>query len=632
MADSYFLGSEVELKHVSGTLYEASGALVYFGNGLKDADFVKDFFAADTDYDLNPDGSGEATVYFNHGKDAVIGKNKLGHNQQKAKLSKDDRAVWISQHLDIANAYDSMVVELIQKRQAIGKNFGWSSGSVNHLVEREAQADGSMKIVKWPLGADASITLIPADWRQTLIPAAELKPTNAKSLLDMVSGSESEQSASSEAQEAEDVETSPSAKTETVTTNTDNKQSTKQTEVIVTDNPTQQEEDANVDETKMNDRLTTLESRMNENGERMDKILKIMEDAPRHMVGGYYTVDGGDADPNIKSVGDLAISIARKDLKRLKSVYGASKTQNTLTGSEGGFLVPETTLTDLGLDISLVSGLTARCRRVPVPTPSGRAPVRNYKTTPSGSGGASASASGSTSQKRKEGESYTKETVLLEELIYDVSDFASGYFKATRMQMSAAPMIEALLREAIEEDVANREEWAVLRGSGNGEPLGILNWDGRVEIEEDTSNTFVAADADEMTSHLLETGTMNIAWAYHNSIYTHVSPLARPDNAVSGNRGSAPMTSINGYPHMKTQHLPIIDNDGYIVLGDWNKYIIFEYEGLYINFSEHRYADESKVAWFFGKNIDGKPILPSAVTLADGSFELSPFVIIADKA
>ena len=34
--------------------------------------------------------------------------------------------------------------------------MGLSSGTAPHLVEREAQANGSHKITRWPLGLDAS--------------------------------------------------------------------------------------------------------------------------------------------------------------------------------------------------------------------------------------------------------------------------------------------------------------------------------------------------------------------------------------------------------------------------------------------------------------------------------------------
>lgn len=629
MSDLFYLGGPVELKHLGGTLYEASGALVLFGDA-KSADFVGDYFTANTDYDLDENGAGQATVYYNHGLDEVIGKAKLGSG--KARLSKTAESIWIKQQLDVANYYDGLVVKLLQEREKLGKRWGWSAGGVKHLVVREA-VDGAQEIKKWPLGPDASITLIPADWRQSVAPIAELKPSNAKALLEALSAS------AGETPETQPEGAQAPASVADGSANGSTTPDLKNRRLIVSDKPDEKDKEQDKDQsgtaTEATDgasRLDTLEAKMLETHESINKVLKLMEEAPRRMVGGYYSVDGYGADPNIKTLGDLALAIARGDTTRLKTVYGAElKTQSTMQGETGGFLIPETVLTDLGLDISLVSRLASLVQRIPVPTPSGRAPIRNYRTTPAGSG-ASASASGITSQKRKEGASYTLETMLLEEVTYNTSDFASGYIKATREQMRAAPLIETMLRSAIEEDVMNREEWAILRGSGAGEPTGVLTWDGKVLVEEDTDNTFVAADSDEMVSHLLVKGRSNVAWVYHNSIYTSLAPFVRNDVAVSGNRAEAIRTVFHGYEHFPSQHLPLIGTDGYIVLGDWWKYKIFEWEGLYVFFSEHRFADEGgKVAWFFGKNIDGKPILPAAVTLADGTFQASPFVVIKNK-
>lgn len=631
MADSYFLGSEVELKHVGGTLYEATGAAALYGNDIKSSDFVKDWFAEDTDYDLNPDGTGQATVYFNHGKDEFIGKAKLGH--KKAELTKDQRALWIKHHLDIAEVYDAMVVELIQKRKAIGKNFGWSIGPPQHLVERQVQADGSYKMIKFPV-AEVSITLIPADWRQTLIPAAELKPTNAKSLLDMVSGSADKTDEHSEAQTAEGTGVSPSANDQKMNPITDKNTQNKTTEVIVSDNPTQE----NADETKMNDRFNSLETKMAKTDETLQEILKAMQNAPRQVVGGYYSVDGGSADKNIKSLGDLALAVANKDLKRLATVYNAipseefleGKTQNTLEAAAGGVMVRPQVLMDLGFNLSLVSPLDNLINKIPVDSPSGSAPMPSYKIVPSADG-QSASAGGVKTAKRKEGAVYVDTELSLEELLWNVSDFASGELKATKLQMKAAPMIEALLKDAIREAVANKKEWCVFQGSGNGEPLGILNWAGVITVTEDTDNTFVAADLDEMVSRHFVSDPSKTAWFYSYGAYTQIGPLARPNVAVSGNRGETPMTVLDGKPHYKSQHLPAIGTDGYVVLGDFSKYIMFEYDGLYIDFSEHIYKNVGKVAWFFGQWLDGKPIMPTSITLEDGATTVSPFVIIKNK-
>ena len=179
MPDLVTLGSAIEMKAADDGKREVSGYLVLFGTP-DEADFVGDYFTKDTDYDLNPDGTGQATMYFNHGLDPVLKTHKLNHGM-KAELSLKDRGVWVQGLLDEADEYDAMVIELIEQRAAKGKHVGWSSGAPGHLVKRQEIKSGIYEITKWSLGSDASITHTPADYRNKatyktieLLPISEL--------------------------------------------------------------------------------------------------------------------------------------------------------------------------------------------------------------------------------------------------------------------------------------------------------------------------------------------------------------------------------------------------------------------------------------------------------------------------
>lgn len=612
-----YKGSDIEIKHLGGTLYELKGALVLFGNP-QESDFVKDFFVNDADYDLKEDGTGESTVYFNHGMDEVIGKAKLGKG--KAQLTKDDKAVWIKHQLDQAEAYDAMVIELLQKRKATGKSFGWSSGTTGHLVEREA-VGSAMKIKRWPLGSDASITLIPNDWRQTLLDVNALQPSNIKSLIEE-SDSEGEQEAQSEAQLSPEADNTAGSATQADDKPTADVKTPIQ---IVGERMAEENQQAPAPQTPMD---AEFMKRFNAMETRMGKLMDVVENSPRLARNGYYTSDGGAADPNIKSVGDLLMAVKRNDAKRLETIYNV-KAQTESSGAAGGWLVPQQTLTNLDMPLELKSGIGNLVRRIPVSSPAGEAPIRDYSRVPTASAGNSASAQGIESQKRAEGGSYGAESIYFEMLQWRVTDFASGTLKASREIMEDAPMIESMLREAIQEDVANKEEYGILRGNGVGQPLGVLNWAGTATVTEATDNTFAVADMDNMVAKLLRGNGSRVAWVYHNYVYSQIAKLERgTGGAVMHNIKDALPTFLSGYPQFMSQHLPALGTSGYNILGDWSKYFLFELGGLYVNFSEHRYADEGNVAWFFGKRIDGKPAMTSALTLADGTSTLSPFVKI----
>ena len=134
------------------------GYLVRFGTPDQ-PDLTGDYFAADTDYDLD-DGMGKSTVLYHHGLDATLKRRKLG----RADLRQDAVGVWMEAQLAMRDEYERAVYSLVEA----GK-MGLSSGTAPHLVERE-QAGSVSKITRWPLGLDASITPIPAEPRISVVP------------------------------------------------------------------------------------------------------------------------------------------------------------------------------------------------------------------------------------------------------------------------------------------------------------------------------------------------------------------------------------------------------------------------------------------------------------------------------
>lgn len=380
------------------------------------------------------------------------------------------------------------------------------------------------------------------------------------------------------------------------------------------------------------DEVKALKAANAEMSAKMDRVLKFMEDSPALKNAGYYTQDGGTADSSIKNVADMLMAIKRRDADRCIKHYGL-KAQVEDAGVQGGYYVPGSVIQNLMPSLSLVSGLGQLVRRIPVSTPAGTAPIRDYSRVPTANVGQSASAAGIASQGRAEGGAYTEETMYFEQMKWNVGDYASGYVKMSRELSNDAPMVQAMLEEGIREDVANKEEYSILRGSGVNQPLGVLNWSGRIEIDEDTDNTFAIADSDEMVSRLLKRNGARIAWAHHNGVYTNIAGFERGTGATAyqTNISGALSTSLHGYPRFDSQHLPAQGTDGYVILGDWNSYILFEYGGLYIEYSEHADFLNGNNVWRFGKRQDGMPALTSAITLADGSFTLSPFVVLANK-
>ena len=155
---------------------KVGGYLVEFSDPATKAgspDLDGDFFAADTDYDLEENKS--ATVYYDHGRDPVLKRRKLG----KVTMRIDDVGVWVEGQLNRRDEHEKAVYRLAE----LGK-LGWSSGTAPHLVDRKSVGSFN-KILSWPLGDDASLTPTPASYTKTNQVVA-LKSASAQTLADAI--------------------------------------------------------------------------------------------------------------------------------------------------------------------------------------------------------------------------------------------------------------------------------------------------------------------------------------------------------------------------------------------------------------------------------------------------------------
>jgi len=126
-------------------------------------DLTGDFFTKDTDFGFTD--SLTSPIYLNHtaplatrdGKKIAV-KNAIG----KVTLTKDDIGILTDAVLFNREQYEAMLDSL-----------GWSSGTAAHLVQRKP-AGKAQHITRWPLGLDASLTPIPAEPSNMVVPFKSL--------------------------------------------------------------------------------------------------------------------------------------------------------------------------------------------------------------------------------------------------------------------------------------------------------------------------------------------------------------------------------------------------------------------------------------------------------------------------
>ena len=486
--------------------------------------------------------------------------------------------------------------------------MGWSSGTAAHLVEREPMGRAA-KIVSWPLGLDASLTPTPAEPRNVTMPlkAWEPVPWSPEAAPEGGADPPSAPAVVTRLGEA----SPPGVSIRSVTMETDVKTETApQAEATLPQG--------------LQNQLKTL-------SDRVDEIMQLVQDSPAIRKAGYVSQDGGAADKGVKSFGDFLTAVRRGDLKRLEAVYqtgrDTTKTMSEDEGAAGGILVPEEYRTDLLRVADIASPIIALVQRIPVNSDAGEWPALDEFTAPTAGVGDTATAAGVQAAIRAEGADYAATEPGFTWLNWRVHEIGGLVSVTKELNTDSPAAIETLLRQLFGIAIAHKLEHYILRGTGVGQPLGVLNAPCAIGVNPDVNSYFGYADALEMVSRFMPV-TERVRWAMHQTL---IPDLGTWELGTAG--AAAPVITDLGYGQpVNSQHLPPADSAGCIVLGDWGTYLLFERSGLTVAYSEHFYFGSGKVAWRFDQRCNGMPWMKSYITLADsgGTTTVSPFVYFND--
>lgn len=175
------------------------------------------------------------------------------------------------------------------------------------------------------------------------------------------------------------------------------------------------------------------------------------------------------------------------------------------------------------------------------------------------------------------------------------------------------------------------EDYAFLRGTGVGQPQGILNADCAVTIEREVANELCYDDLMDMYMGMLPESTANAVWLMNPILLKELAELQDPNGSYiwqPNARDNQPNT-LFGRPVMFTEKLPTLGTTGDVVFADFRYYLIGDRQATTVEsttFDRWRYDQTSYRAVH---RCDGQPWLNSVLTLADGSHTVSPVVLLS---
>jgi len=325
--------------------------------------------------------------------------------------------------------------------------------------------------------------------------------------------------------------------------------------------------------------------------------------------------------------------------QELRSTFMESRVtgQGTLIAADGGFLVPSTVSSTILRKIFSDGQIVNRTQAVPISvgdTAEWNAVQENSRVSGSRYGGITVGRFG-------EGNGPTASTVAIERVKLELKSLGSLVY-LTNKQIEDGPQMLTLVNDLVPQAIRFAIEDEIFNGDGASQMKGILNESATVSVAKETGQTaatIVYENIVNMYARMYAPSRSNAVWFINQDIEPQLMtmslavgtggvPVYMPANHASG----SPFGTLLGRPVVPVEHCATLGTVGDIVLADMSQYLYASKGGIRAAQSMHVKFVEGETALRFELRNDGKAWWPSALTPANGSNTLSPFITLATRA
>lgn len=308
------------------------------------------------------------------------------------------------------------------------------------------------------------------------------------------------------------------------------------------------------------------------------------------------------------------------------------------SGTDGGFLVQPDFASELLKKAVDAAALAPRCRRIPVEKNGLKMNALDDKSRADGArwGGIQAFWEGEADEFSASRPKFTQLEWKLKKL--------TGLCYATEEMLEDATALGSIISEGFSQEFAFKIDNAILRGTGSGQPLGILNSPSLISVAKVTGQaaaSFVGGNAIAMRARLYSRSRPNAIWFINQDVEAFLPKLNVVGDATKSDiLVYMPANGISAEPYDRLFARPIIPIEqastvgsvGDVVLADLNEYLLIEKGNMKADVSIHVRFLFLESAFRFVLRIDGQPLWPTALTPAQGTNTQSPFVTTAVRA
>jgi HK97 family phage major capsid protein len=352
--------------------------------------------------------------------------------------------------------------------------------------------------------------------------------------------------------------------------------------------------------------------------------------------GGRSLAPRIDARHGFDNFGTFAVA-CRAAARNLSDHAGVQKLQAALTtygnegtGADGGYLVPPEFSREIWKKVEAEENLMNRCT---VLTPSGNnMTIPKDETTPWGSSGCQAYWEVEAGQVTQSKGVFETSSLRLFKLM--------ALCPVTDEQLEDAPGFESWLQAKVPGILAHKINTSIMRGTGAGQPLGILNSASRVTVSKETSqpaDSVWFANINKMWGRMYAPWRRNAVWVVNQDVEPQLEGMAFVGNGITptaasstpvylppGGLADAPYGRLKGRPVIPLQAASTIGDEGDISLIDFNQYLVLKKaSGIKTDTSIHLFFDQATTAFRFIFRMNGQPAWSSTITPENGTNTLS---------
>ncbi len=309
---------------------------------------------------------------------------------------------------------------------------------------------------------------------------------------------------------------------------------------------------------------------------------------------------------------------------------------SSLDAASGGFLVPENLRAEL-LRVALESAIV-RSRARTIPMDSARVPFPTIDATSN----ASTVYGGIVGYWTEEGGSLTETEATFGRVVLDASKLTAYCEVPNELLQDSIISFGALIDQLMPSALAWFEDIAFIRGSGVGQPLGVLLSDALVSVAKETgqtADTIVWENIVKMYSRMLPGSLNSAVWLANIDTFPQLATMSLAigtgGSAIWLNNGVAgPPMTILGRPVIFTEKMETLGGGGSgkdIGFFDFGYYLVGDRQQMRAESSPHVKFQNDITAYRVTERVDGRGWLSSAITPNKGTNTLSPFVTLDER-